>query len=183
MRICAFSDIHESYNFLKKISSYLENSKPDLILFAGDFLNSGSSQEYTIDFLDILEGTKIPTLAVTGNADDEDTALILEKKGISLENRTIEIDGEKFSGFSPDATKPFTKGFDIAGSIAMSHHPISMPSKKLAGSPKIWIAGHLHRYWVESKFNTLYVHLPAANNMKVVSVDSSTSKCRIINIS
>lgn len=183
MKILAFSDLHESYTFLRKINAAIYKIRPDVILIAGDFLNYGNnSLDYATEVLHEIIKTKIKIFAIRGNSDHKDILNLFDKYNLNLENRSIAHNNETFSGFSPDPTTALNENFKIEDSIVMSHYPINIPTQKLSGSPKIWISGHLHRFKCVESNDTLYVQLPLANTLKVALIDSEKKSAKLLNI-
>jgi len=176
--------MHQDYDFLKHIGKFIKKTKNiDLILIAGDFTHSGNkSDEYTNELLGELDLTGIRYLSVTGNADSYSTLNLLEEKKALIENKTIEYKNEIISGFSPNHEKPLENDFSIKNAIVISHIPIKKPLLDLPDAPKIWISGHWHHFFITNSFNTLFIHLPAANMQKITLIDTETKSVKLLEV-
>lgn len=103
MRVLAITDVHAEEFVVARLNEFLRRERFDLLIVAGDVTNRGPVS-FAEDFLDSLH---IKTLAVHGNMDPSGVAEILEKRGMSLHGRSVEVNGFKFAGFGGSNPTPF----------------------------------------------------------------------------
>ena len=159
-KILLVSDIHvDSINYqnrLKKLIKIIEKEQPDIVLIAGDLLNS-VKQRY-IDAFRILNEVEIPIYAVLGNHDtmgDIQTTLQIEKisplqflrnEKLIIENwiQLIWIDDKRFwRNKEPEEILEEIQIVDEGFSILLTHQPIHF--SKLKNTPiDLQVAGHTH---------------------------------------
>lgn len=78
----------------------------------GDFTERGPGSQVG-EILPKVERIGIRTLAIPGNCDPKPTHEILEKHGINLHSKSIEIDGVTFVGLGGSNLTPFNTPFEI----------------------------------------------------------------------
>lgn len=187
MRIVALGDIHNAKD--------VRVPKGDLTIIAGDFTLEGPVK-FVEDFLNRIEGK---VLAIPGNMDPPEVLDLLERKGVSLHRKTVEIDGITFFGFGGSSTTPFNTPFEfddeeieklISGfkaDIAVFHDTpygfFDWINGKSVGSiairrwvesvkPKIVFCAHIHEHEGVAKLTeTLIVKIPPANKGRCVLVE------------
>ncbi len=186
MRLVVLGDIH---------NEDVEVPKGDLIIIAGDFTFKGPV-EFAEEFLNKIEGR---VLAIPGNMDTKDVLDLLERRGISLHRKTVEINGITFFGFGGSSTTPFNTPLEfddeeierqISGfkaDVAVFHDTPygffdwvngrsvgSMAIRRWIESvkPKIVFCAHIHEHEGVAKLEeTLIVKVPPANKGRCVIVD------------
>ncbi|ASJ16031.1 metallophosphoesterase [Thermococcus chitonophagus] len=105
MRILAITDIHGSYQGVKALARQADDF--DLILVAGDITHFSNGKEAEKILSPLLEAGK-PILAVMGNCDGRDVLETLERLGISVHNKRVEIGGVGIVGFGGSNVTPFS---------------------------------------------------------------------------
>ncbi|MFA4662694.1 metallophosphoesterase [Pyrococcus kukulkanii] len=134
MRILAITDIHGNYSAVKALAKGVQDF--DVILVAGDITHFGKGREAERILSPLLE-TKKPILAVMGNCDGKDVLETLEKLGISVHDRRIEIRGVGIVGFGGSNITPFSTIWEFpddviyeslkrnykAGDLILTHAP------------------------------------------------------------
>ncbi|MFA4646887.1 metallophosphoesterase [Pyrococcus kukulkanii] len=105
MRVLAITDIHGNYREVKTLAGELDDF--DVILIAGDITHFGNGREAE-KILSPLLGTGKPLLAVMGNCDGRDVLKTLEKLGISVHNKRVEVRGVGIVGFGGSNVTPFS---------------------------------------------------------------------------
>lgn len=186
MRIVVLGDIH---------NEDVRVPRGDLTIIAGDFTFKGPV-EFAEEFLNKIEGR---VLAIPGNMDPKEVLDLLERKGVSLHRKTVEIDGITFFGFGGSSTTPFNTPFEfddeeierqISGfkaDIAVFHDTPygffdwvngrsvgSMAIRRWIESvkPKIVFCAHIHEHEGVAKLEeTLIVKVPPANKKRGVLVE------------
>ena len=126
-----FSDLHSSTKQLSNMEIYLTNNKYDLLIFAGDFVNTGEPVWFADKFVNFIEKIAIPFLWVPGNNDFGRSFYKLNAKYKSLEGKVAELLGRIFTGVggSPAswagqyAGESMIDKKKIGGSIFVSHVP------------------------------------------------------------
>jgi Icc-related predicted phosphoesterase len=131
MKIFLFSDLHASASALRSVISQIKKEKPEVIVFAGDFVNMGEPLEFAEQFAVFVCEINRPFLWVPGNNDFGRAYDELIQKCPSLEGREVEILGQRFTGVggspaswaSSYAGKKAVSAEKIGGSIFVSHYP------------------------------------------------------------
>lgn len=174
-----FSDLHGRYKQLQNLKDFFKDEQKDqitVLIFAGDFLNTGEPFAFVETFTEAIETIGLPFLWVPGNNDFGRGYYKLNSKYKSLEGRVVEIDGFKFSGVggSPASWAGQYQGEkmidkkDIAGTVFVSHQPTPgllvmnkedydspISEKKFrqgkqrsfSDAPRVHICGHVHSRW------------------------------------
>ncbi len=186
MKIVALGDIH---------NKDVDVPKGDIIIVAGDFTFEGPVK-FAENFLKKIRG-KI--LAIPGNMDPPEVLDVLEREGVSIHRKIVEINGITFFGFGGSSTTPFKTPFEfddeeieklISGfkaDIAIFHDTPygffdwvngnsvgSMAIRRWIESvkPKIVFCAHIHEHEGVAKFEeTLIVKIPPANRGRCVIVE------------
>ncbi len=183
MRIVVLGDVH---------NRDVDVPEGDVIVVAGDFTNVGPVS-FVERFLKRLKGR---VLAIPGNMDTKDVLDFLEKEGVSIHRKTVEINGLTFFGFGGSSTTPFNTPLEfddeeierlISGfkaDVAVFHDTPygffdwingrsvgSMAIRRWIESvkPKIVFCAHIHEHKGVAKLNdTLIVKVPPANEGCVI---------------
>jgi hypothetical protein len=104
MRVLALSDLHGEEAVLDGLRSLLQKERFDLILIVGDITQRGPLS-YAEDLLDVFGGENI--LAIHGNMDTQHVVDLLDKRGILLHLKKVELGGWDFVGFGGSNPTPF----------------------------------------------------------------------------
>lgn len=103
MKILSISDIHGRLGSLELLTPWLETS--DIVILAGDITNFGHA-ENARGIIQSLQARARRILAVSGNCDYPDVAETLDEMGISLEGRTITVEGVRLVGLGGSLSGP-----------------------------------------------------------------------------
>ena len=174
IKIALMSDTHfrplKRAAFMEKVAEHLEQIKPNLILFAGDFLFYNNAEKYRQDFDTFKKISAIaPTYAVLGNHDygignksrsmryKDDSKKIkkyLEENGVRVlidESVKLEISGQKFwlIGFDEfwkeekNPAQAIANINDTLLKIGLSHNPDTsyLPEAKIID---LMLSAHTH---------------------------------------
>ena len=164
MKIIFFSDIQMDYFYtksrkrIKKIINFINQEKPDVVLFGGDYINKARGTEAVFEELKLLKaGTGIYT--VYGNHDYYDYEKItsgLKDLGIHiLKNNSTEIKSENGSIIiagtddylrgNPDAEKALASSGEMF-TILLCHNPdyFEVMPKEAKEKADIVLSGHTH---------------------------------------
>jgi Icc-related predicted phosphoesterase len=95
MEIIAVSDIHGDMAGIERLAPVL--SEADLVLVLGDITNFGGRKEATA-VLDRLERYSKRILAIPGNCDRPEVGALLSERGLSLDQRAVEVGGLWLAG-------------------------------------------------------------------------------------
>lgn len=173
MRLLIISDIHSFNGAIDMVSGDIKEYSPDLLIICGDVTNFGPVS-FADEFLDVIPTERLGTLAVPGNCDPPDVLAVLQKRGIDLHRKTVNIGGFDFVGFGGSNKTPFNTPMEFAeddifraldnimieGAVLVTHVP---PKGYLDGSadgkhfgseavaeiakkyrPRAVISGHIH---------------------------------------
>ncbi|MFQ6060431.1 MAG: metallophosphoesterase [Thermoplasmata archaeon] len=109
MRILVISDLHGSDKGVRIIHSWIDETRPELLLLCGDITHFGP-----ISFArDFLEELNVRTLAIPGNCDPIRILDLLDELGVNLHRKKVRIDGLTFVGFGGSNPTPFNTLFEI----------------------------------------------------------------------
>ena len=164
MKIIFFTDIQMDYFYtknrkkIKKIIKFINNLKPDIILFGGDYINKSRGTDAVFEELEYLKA-KNGIYTVYGNHDYYDYKKIssnLNKLGIHiLKNSSAEIkssDGsiiiagiDDYLRGNPDIDKTMT-GTEDRFTILLCHNPdyFEVMPKEAKEKADIVLSGHTH---------------------------------------
>ena len=111
LRILAVADFHGQPDASNKLLKLLERGY-DCLLIIGDITNFGplSAAE---DLLGRVKAVGIPTLAVPGNCDPKQILEVLDKYGVNLHGKSVELDDVLFVGFGGSNLTPFSTPFEF----------------------------------------------------------------------
>jgi Icc-related predicted phosphoesterase len=93
------------------LAKFLKRSY-DLLIMLGDFTHLGPESQVE-EILSRAEEIKIRTLAVPGNCDPKPVQQVLEKHGINLHSKSVEVNGLTFVGLGGSNTTPFNTPFEL----------------------------------------------------------------------
>jgi putative phosphoesterase len=99
MRLLAFTDLHESTQFLERLRHAVKTEQVDLAVCAGDFTTFSRSVRRTLQEIDRLG---VPVVLIHGNHDDEDETMqaLRSCRNISFVHMGVaDIKGYRFMGF------------------------------------------------------------------------------------
>ena len=136
MRIVAITDIHGRAGPVRRLAERLWEETFDVLLIAGDITNFSGS-ETARKVLEPLLYMGKPLLAVHGNCDGRDVPAFLEKIGIGIHDRRVELGGVGFVGIGGSNVTPFNTIWELSeeeiarilednyreGDIILSHVP------------------------------------------------------------
>jgi hypothetical protein len=95
MEIIAVSDIHGDLAGIERLAPVL--SEADLVLVLGDITNFGGRKEAWA-VLDRLGKYSKKILAIPGNCDRPEVGALLSERGLSLDQRAVEVGGLRLAG-------------------------------------------------------------------------------------
>ena len=95
MIVINIADIHGNANPISDMAAVLSNA--DLVLLSGDITHFGGEREAS-EIIDKIRIYNSNILAVTGNCDNKDVDIYLEKKNMQIHGRHIEIEGVTIFG-------------------------------------------------------------------------------------
>lgn len=113
MRLLIISDIHSSNGAIDMVSGDIKEYYPDLLIICGDVTNFGPVS-FADEFLDAIPTERLRTLAVPGNCDPPDVLAVLQKRGIDLHGKSVNIGGFDFVGFGGSNKTPFNTLMEFA---------------------------------------------------------------------
>ncbi len=186
MRILVIADIH---------NAELKLPDADLTIIAGDFTNNGP-----VDFVErFLEEVRGDVLAIPGNMDPKGVLDILERRGVSIHRKVVELDEFSVFGFGGSSKTPFDTPFEfddeeieemISGfraDIAVFHDTpyefFDWINGKSVGSmairkwienvkPKIAFCAHIHEHKGFARLNdSLIIKVPPAYKRECLLID------------
>jgi len=173
MKIVIASDIHGSYDYLKKLCNIIKKEKPDKLVLLGDILYHGVRNNLPKEYnpmlvFETLNAMKDTIIAVRGNCDSEVDQAVLEFP-ISDDYKVIEVDGINWY---------------------LSHGHIN--DRFTVGQNDILLNGHTHTYELSRNYiNPGSVGIPRSNsehtcivyeNKKFTLYDLDNSKIDSLNI-
>jgi len=111
LRILAVSDFHGQPSANENLLKFLEHGY-DCLLLIGDITNFGplSAAE---DLMNRVKAAGVPTLAVPGNCDPKQILEVLDKYGVNLHAKCVELNGINFVGFGGSNLTPFNTPFEF----------------------------------------------------------------------
>jgi uncharacterized protein len=95
MKIIALSDLHNAVAYLEPLADKL--SAVDLVLLVGDITNAGRAKNAS-EVLDIIRKYNKTILAISGNWDGHEVDDFLERQGINLHRKHINLGDVTFLG-------------------------------------------------------------------------------------
>ncbi len=104
MKIIGVTDIHGSISAIERMTGIL--CEADLVLFAGDITHFGREAEAE-QVMSFVVPKVSRCLAVSGNCDFPEVDAFLDRRGINLHARGMEIDGIGFVGLGGSLVTPF----------------------------------------------------------------------------
>ena len=104
-------DFHGESSADNNMAKFLERGY-DVLVMLGDFTERGPETQVD-EILPRVERVGIRTLAVPGNCDPKSAHEILDKHGINLHSKSVEIDGITFVGLGGSNLTPFNTPFEI----------------------------------------------------------------------
>ena len=136
MRIVAVTDVHGKLEKVRRLSDVLAEVDFDLILLAGD-LTHFSGAERARQILQPLLNMGVPLLAVHGNCDGRDVPELLNRLGIGLHDRRVNVKSVGIVGIGGSNTTPFNTIWELTedeiasilernyrtGDVILSHVP------------------------------------------------------------
>ena len=99
--------MHSDEHALERLRDFLKRERFDLLIFCGD-ITTGGPLSYAEDFLELMKASELRAVGVFGNMDDESVRELLEKRGVSLHGRRIEVSGFGLVGFGGSPVGPFS---------------------------------------------------------------------------
>jgi len=111
LRILAVSDFHGQPNANENLLKFLERGY-DCVLLIGDLTNFGPMSAAE-DLLNRVKAVGAPTLAVPGNCDPKQILEVLDKHGVNLHARCVELGGISFVGLGGSNLTPFNTPFEL----------------------------------------------------------------------
>ena len=111
LRILAVSDFHGQPHASGNMLKFLERGY-DCVLLIGDLTNFGPMSAAD-DILNRVKAAGVPTLAVPGNCDPKQIMELLDKYGVNLHAKCVEIGGINFVGLGGSNLTPFNTPFEM----------------------------------------------------------------------
>lgn len=136
MRMVAVTDIHGRTGPVHTLVEKLGEESFDVLLIAGDITNF-SGAETARKVLEPLLSIGKPVLAVHGNCDGRDVPAFLERLGIGIHGKRVEVSGVGFVGVGGSNVTPFNTIWELSeeeiedilennyreGDVILSHVP------------------------------------------------------------
>lgn len=113
MRLLIISDIHSFDGAIDMVSGDIKEYSPALLIICGDVTNFGPVS-FAEEFLDAIPTERPRTLAVPGNCDPPDVLAVLQKRGIDLHGKAVNIGDFDFVGFGGSNKTPFNTPTEFA---------------------------------------------------------------------
>jgi len=102
LRVIGVTDLHGKYHHLSRVLQY----KPDVLLVSGDITHFGRDLK-VIDYLRYLKEEGIKIFAVPGNCDTLEVIEKMNRLGINLDGRWVNVDGIYYVGIGGSNRTPF----------------------------------------------------------------------------
>ena len=111
LRILAVSDFHGQPSANENLMKFLERGY-DCLLLIGDITNFGPMSAAE-DLMNRVKATGVPALTVPGNCDPKQILEVLDKHGMNLHAKCVELNGINFVGFGGSNLTPFNTPFEF----------------------------------------------------------------------
>jgi Icc-related predicted phosphoesterase len=185
LRILVLADLHSQISLLPAIAQTLTARKPEAVFCLGDLtVNGPSAAPFTTAFLETINPSRQPLLAVSGNNDDLASLALLDEAGCLLDQRERRLGEYRVIGlgYAP-LPSPFRP--DLRDAILLTHvppRPGSVPPG-VTNLPRFHFAGHLH--WAAKVWSlgaTTVVQVPTAMHRRAAFFTLPEGKVEFITL-
>lgn len=98
MKLLVLTDVHAEEEAIERVRTFLKGKKYDAVLVLGDITNNGPVS-FAEDFLNLFKEANVRVYALFGNMDTKGVRELLEKRGVALHLKRVELGKWNLVGF------------------------------------------------------------------------------------